>query len=261
MNLTAMKKTFPLTFKAVAAWIALVSAALGGTPMTVTDQKGRSIDIELVSLSGDSVTFSRKGDPKEFTMPITDFAEISQNLIRKQAALLPTVFPKILPEVVIGKRRSKNDSYYMVKQEISSTVKLTNPNNKVAIPAVDVQVVFIGQNRRTPDALIILSKQSFEASIEPTKTFVKEMEPFVTSYDSDNKGSGNIGGYQYFGYILAIKDPDGKVVQTEATAGSIRQALKDKPHIIEDILAFKEGKLLTDKLEPSKSTATFRVPQ
>jgi hypothetical protein len=242
-------------------WMALVSAASSAIPISVTDQKGRTIEIQLISLAGDTVTFSRKGDSKEFNLPITHFADTSQDLIRKQAALLPAVLPKIEPDVVVGKRRRKDDSFYMVRQEITSTVKLTNLDKNNAVPPVDVTLIFLGQNRRTPEILTILSKQSFEASIEPGKTFSKEMRSFITAYDSDNKGFGNIGGFQYYGYVLAILGPDGKISSYTTSSSTVRKQIEEKRHLLEELLEYKQGKMLTDKLEPSSTTMIYVVPQ
>lgn len=243
------------------AWMVLESAAFCGTPITVTDQKGRSLDIELISVAGDNVTFSRKGDPKEFTLPISNFAEISQNLIRKQAALMPAAVPKIRPDVVIGKRRSKNDSYYMVRQEISSTVKLINTDTKVPVPPFTGRIVYLGQNQRRPDLLIVLSAQDFEGSIEASKTFVKEMETFVTSYDSDNKGYGNIGGFQYFGYLLVVRDQDEKIILDYTVSGPIRQAIKENQSVLKEMFDYRKYQNLDLKLQPAKDSSTFRVPR
>lgn len=252
---------FPRPLVLSLASVALASTAWSAIPISVTDQKGRTIEIQLISLAGDKVTFSRKGDAKEFTMPITNFADTSQDLIRKQAALLPAVLPKIESDVVVGKRRRKDDSFYMVRQEITSTVKLANLDKNAAVPPVEVTLIFLGQNRRTPDILTILSKQSFEASIEPGQTFSKEMRSFITAYDSDNKGFGNIGGFQYYGYILAIVGPDGKISSYTTSSSTVRQQLEEKQHLLEELLEYKQGKMLTEKLEPSSTTMIYVVPQ
>ncbi len=250
---------FSHAFGALVASATLVANAFAA-PLAVTDDKGRSIEIELVSLVNDSVTFRRSGNPKEFTVPMSQFAEPSQELIRKEASQMPVVVPKIQPEVIIGKRRQKGDSYYMVSQEISCTIKLTNPSLTTRVPPLAGKIVFIGQNQRTPELLYILSSQTVEASIEPGKTFTKEMEPFMTSYDSDNKGMGNIGGYQYFGYILVLTDEEGKVVLDQATTGSLRQALNNKASLLKQIRNLSQGQLLTDKLQPAPTAGRLFVP-
>ena len=61
-----------------------------------------------------------------------------------------------------------------------------------------------GRTAARRSSIEVLSTQDVEASIKPGETFVKEMESFVTSYDSDNKGVGNVGGSQYVGYLLVL---------------------------------------------------------
>ena len=243
-------------------WIALLSAALCAVSMTVTDLKGRSIAIELISLADNSVTFRRQGESKEFTLPVSNFDQSSQDLIRKQAAQLPAVMPRIQPDVVIGKRRQDAaGSYYMVKQEITGTVKLTNLSTSVSVPNVTGKIVFIGQETSTPGIFTVLSSQSFQAIIKPGETFTKETETFFTSYDSDNKGSGNVGGYQYFGYVFALMDDAGKVILDLTTTGSFRLALANKPNLITQVVNLPKGTRLSDKLESAPNAAKLRIPQ
>ncbi len=243
------------------AWIALATAGFGSPSMTVTDQKGRSIEIELIALAEDSVTFRRQGNPKDFTLPISNFDQTSQDQIRKQAAQLPAVMPKIQPDVIIGKRRrDQAESYYMVKQEITCTVKLTNSSTTAKVPAINGKIVFIGQNTRTPSQLSVLSSQSFEATINPGETFTKEIDSFFTSYDSDNKGTGNVGGYQYFGYVLVMTDEAGKPVLDQTATGSFRLAISAKPALLSDIVKYTKGTLLTEKLEPAPEGGKVRIP-
>ncbi|MBC8128328.1 MAG: hypothetical protein H8M99_14400 [Gloeobacteraceae cyanobacterium ES-bin-144] len=218
-------------------------------PLTVTDKQGRSIDIELVAVSGESVTFRRQGDAKTFTLAISSFADDSQKLIRAKAADIPAALPKIEANVVIGKRRKKEDSWYMETQEVTSTVKLTNADPTNASPALTGKIIFLGQEQRTPDLLCVLSTQSFDATVEATKTFSFETKPFFTTYDSDNKGQGNVGGYQYYAYVLIVKDAAGKIILDETSNGTARLAIKNKPKLLEELYKHPDGAQLTSKLE------------
>jgi hypothetical protein len=242
------------------AWTATAPSATCAIPITVTDTKGRAIEIELVSVIGESVTFKRKGQLKVFTLEISNFSKPSQTLIQKQAALLPAVLPRATPEVSIVKRRVK-DGWYMVKQRISGVVKITNPDPKVAFPHFTGKIILLGQNRRTPDALSILSTQPLEGSIEPGKSFAAEITEIVTSYDSDNKGDGNVGGYEYFGYLLVLADDEGKIILDDASTGSVQLAVKNNRAALDEMIDYPAGTVITTKLEPVKATTTLRVPR
>lgn len=237
-------------------WSTLAVTACCADSISVTDLKGRSITIELTSLANNSVTFRRQGDPKEFTLPVANFDQASQELIRKRAALIPAAMPKIQPEVTLDKRRTDvAGSSYMVKQAITGTIKLTNPSATASVPAATGKIIFLGQNTRTPGLFKILSSQCFEVTLKPGGTFIKEVDPFSTSYDSDNKGSGNSGGYQYFGYFFALIDASDKVILDLTTTGSFRVALVNKPELVKKVVALPKGTMLNDKLETTADTS------
>lgn len=227
----------------------LMATVLTGQGITVADLKGRSIEIEVVSVAGDTVTFTRGG--KKFTLPIGNFEEASQTLIRSQTPAPATAEPaKIVADVVIGKRRKDQaDSYYMEKQEITCTIKLTNGNKNEASPPVTTKIVFFGQNSRTPDIFSVLSNQSLEFTLPPGKTVEQDTKVFYTTYDSDNKGYGNIGGFQYYGYVLAIVDANGKVISSQTTTGAFRTALAAKEGLIDRVIAYSNGTRVSNKLE------------
>lgn len=245
---------------------AFASTAFCGELLTVADQKGRSLIIQLVALSDETVTFTRQGDAKEYKLPISQFDQGSQERIRTQAGEMaasgvskaPAAPYKIQPGVVIGKRRrDKGDSYYMEVQDITCTVKLTNLNSTVRAEGLKGSIVFIGRNTRKPDVYNVLSTQNFEAAVDGSGTFSKDMEPFKTSYDSDNKGAGNLGGYQYYGYVLALHDSTGKLILTETTTGSFRMALAAKKELLDAVLKYSKEATVSDKLEPVSGSGAY----
>lgn len=246
----------PSLQRSVSAWsflVAFLAGSLCCEAITVTDLKGRSIEVDFVSLTGSSFTFRRQGNPKDFTISVDQFDVASQELIRKTAESAPAPAPKIQADVVIGKRRKdKADSYYMVKQEVTCTVKLTNLSKTAKVPAISGKIIFIGQNSKTPDLLTVLSSQSFESSLNTGETTAKEMDAFFTTYDSDNKGYGNLGGYQYYGYVLALLDPAGNIVLDQTTTGSFRLALTGKPALLKQVIDYAKGTALNTKLETAK---------
>ena len=161
---------------------------------------------------------------------------------------LPAPFPKVEAEVVVGKRRDKGDSYYMVSQTISCEVKIKNPSHDLKLPAVTAKVLFIGQNQKSPDSFTVLSVQTFPVELAPGATVDKELKAFTTNYDSDNKGTGNIGGYQYSGHLLMFIDANQEVVFSQTTDGSIRTALGADATLLKAISKYKEGDYLNGKM-------------
>lgn len=101
----------------------------------------------------------------------------------------------------------------------------------------------------------------FEVTPKPGGTFIKEADPFSTSYDSDNKGSGNVGGYQCAGCFFALTDASDKVILDLTTTGSFRVALANKPELVKKVVALPEGTTLNDKLQSTPDTSKIHVPQ
>lgn len=222
--------------------------ASGAPVLQVKDTKGRALEIELISADAKTVTFRRKGDPKEFRLGLDQFDGDSQTLITRESAALPAPFPKVEAEVVVGKRRDKGDSYYLVTQTISCEVKIKNPSHDLKVPPVTAKVLFIGQNQKSPDSFTVLSLQTFPVELAPGATADQQLKPFVTNYDSDNKGTGNIGGYQYSGHLLMFIDANQEVVFSTTTDGSIRAALAADPALLKAISTYKDGDYLNGKM-------------
>lgn len=217
----------------VLASLFLISAtALCGPEMTVTDTQGRALNIELISTDGENVVFRRKGSDRDFTLEMTKFDGASQSSITNEAKSLPAVLPTLLPEVVIGKRRQKGDSYYMVQQEITCTVKLRNSNMKTPFPKHAGKILFFGQNQMQSGVYMLLNVQNFAAELLPGASMETPLKPFTTNYDSDNKGRGNVGGYEYSGFLLLLLDNAGEVVFNYTTDGILRQAVANKPSLL-----------------------------
>jgi hypothetical protein len=233
---------------------ALATTAWCGDLLTVADQKGRSLIIDLVALADETVTFTRQGDAKEYKLSISQFDPGSQERIRKRSEEMAAsgvkktpaaVEYRLQPGVVIGKRRrDKGNSYYMEVQEV------TNLSTTVRADGLGGTIVFFGRNTRKPDVYNVLSTQKFEASVDTSGSFSKDMEAFTTTYDSDNKGAGNLGGYQYYGYVLALFDSTGKPILTETATGNFRMALANKAELLDTVLQYAKGTTVSDKLEP-----------
>lgn len=234
-------------------WILLLLASVtvcdAGKVMSVRDTKGRSIEIELLSVTGESIRFKRLDNAKEFSVAINTFDEDSQQKIRKEAATLPAVLPPLDVDVVIGKRRSKKQSYYVEDQEISCTVKLKNLSQTIPLPGLTGRVLFVGRNQRTPDAYTILSVQDFPVELKPGESSAAELKSFLTKYDSDNKGLGNVGGYQYSGYLLVLLNDKQEVVFDQTTDGGIRKALTERPMLLEKMAAYPRRAYFNGKME------------
>lgn len=238
---------------------ALMAPCWAGPMISVSDSKGRSLEIELLAVNGDSVRFRRVDTGKEYTVAMDAFDTPSRKKIRSEAVDLPPEVPPLDVDVVVGKRRSKGNSYYMVTQTITCNVKLRNRSHNIPLPEMEARIFFIGQNQRTPNVYTVLSVQDFKASLEPGGNSATPLEPFITSYDSDNKGQGNIGGYQYDGYLLLLLDKKDEVVFHQTTSSVIRRAVEGRPALLAKIADYPRGAYLNEKME--RQNTGMRPPE
>ena len=229
-------------------YLCAIPALLAGPLLTVKDTQGRALEIELLSVTDKDVRFKRVDNAKEFTVPISQFDEASQAQVKQQAASLPAVLPPFDIEVVIGKRHDEGSSYYMVDQRISTTVKLKNKSNDAALPPLKGRMIFIGRDQKTEDDFTVLSVQEFKVGIAPAASSESLLEPFVTRYDGDQKGRGNVGGYQYFGYLIVFLNDKDEILFDYTTSGPIRKLVNANRKLLTAMTNYSKGTMLDDKM-------------
>lgn len=182
--------------------------------------------VTLVSRQGDKVVIRRATDGKEFTISPDSLSDQSKALVTNKMKNLDLAYPPLNCDVTIGKRRKYDKgSYYMKQMEITAKITLTNEDYKIPCPPCTMNVIFVGQDQRDTDTFMVLSNQEFK--VTPTEDdLVKETEPFVTRYDSDNKGEGNIGGFKYVGYLVVVTGAKNQIVHTKTIYTALKNAME-----------------------------------
>lgn len=209
--------------------------------LSVKDTKGRALEIELIAINSKMVRFRRANNSQEFSLALDQFDAASQARITKAAASLPPVLPPIEVDAVIGKRRQKDGSSFMVEQIITATIKLRNSSHDTLLPKLTGRMIFFGQEQRRPEDFTVLSVQDFPVELQPGQSSSSELESFATRYDSDNKGSGNVGGYQYSGYLLVFLNAKKEVIFNQTTDGSLRKEIAEHPKLLAAIAGYTKG--------------------
>lgn len=239
-------KTKPLSFI-----FALLSPALfGGPVIEVRNSDGKTLMIELLAVDGDNVVFATTGEKaKEHTLAIAKFDANSQEKIREEGKALPPRLPKLDIEVVVSKRREK-EGYYMVNQEVSAKVKLRNLSARIPFPATKGTITYFGRNRKNPDNYRVMSKRAFEVeALIPNKGTEAEVLGFKTRFDSDNKGYGNLGGYEYDSYLLVLVDAAENIVANKTSDAGVRAAIEKDASKTKQLADLKEGAVVDKNLE------------
>ena len=129
--------------------------------------------------------------------------------------------PKLDIEVVVSKKKDK-EGWYMVNQTVSARVKMKNLSTRIAFPKSTIHLTYFGRDRRNAENYKIMERKSFECELAIGAQTEEAVDGFKTRYDSDNKGYGNVGGYEYDSYLLVITDADGKVIDARTSDAGVR---------------------------------------
>ena len=240
-----MKASLPVLISAF-----FCSSVWAGPVIEVRNAEGKALMIELLALEGDNVIFATTGgQAKEHTLGILKFDTDSQGKIREEAKALPPRVPKLDIEVVVPKRREKR-GYYMVDQEVSAKVKLRNLSARIPFPATKAAITYFGRDRRNPDKYKVMSKRPFDVEgLAPTTGAEKEVLGFKTSFDSDNKGYGNVGGYEYDSYLLTLTDEAGNILAHKTSDAGVRAVIEKDASKAKQLSELSAGALVDKNLE------------
>ena len=243
---------------------ALVATTSAGPLVTVVDKKNRSLFAELIALTDKEVTVKRASDDKTFTLPLASLTPETVERLKEKADKLPVVYPKLEVNVAIGNRRVKQSgSFYMKSQNISTTISIRNLDLEKDFPKRPGRVVYFGQDQSNPDRFKILAINGFEVAPGANKTAEAVLPTFSTSYDSDNIGFGNIGGYEYEGYLFLVWDENKDVIVHKTTSGTVARAIKIDYGLLARMVTAKNGTILgknLSSLSAKKPTGDTKKP-
>jgi hypothetical protein len=245
--------TLPLV---LASLLVLSGIGVAGPVIKAKDKSGREMEIELISLLGDRISFMRTSDGKTFDLLLSTFDADTVKAIEAKKGELAPAHPNYGLDVVIEKRRKdRGNSYYMEEQTVSAKVTIKNPINFPA-PALSVRVLFFGQSRRTKTNAV-LAVRDYSVKLGPGLSDGRKLDPFVTVYDSDGKGYGNVGGDQYTGYLLLMMDEKGNVIRHQSTLGKLNEIFRTDPGARVPFKTMRAFTRLTDKFEVSGEHPTI----
>ncbi len=238
------------------------SYALHAEPLAVEDTKGRNLSIEVQKLKDDQVTFSVVGKPKKYTLPLTKFSDSSQKSIKEFAKTMPAPLPDYqFGNVTVSKRtKDKGRGSYMKEQEILGSIEIKNRSNTESYEECETTLVVLGQDQRRTGLYKVITQQTFSTTVPPTQAVTHPIESTFTTFDSDNKGLDNIGGFAFAGYIITVKTKDGRLILNKEIGGVPRTSVTADPTILDRISDFKTGQLMTSKMDTDpKKTSKIRV--
>lgn len=218
----------------------------------VKDLKGRTMSVEVLGYtqSSGNTRIKRLPDGAIFNVKISMFDSASQDKI---IAAAPKARAKLDAKLSVGRRRERvEDSSYMKRQTITGKVAIENDSRDIDFINGKATVLLVArQTKRYADDDAdygkILHKEKFDTSLKAGQSFNYECKPVVTEYDSD-RDSSNIGGWEYYGWMLIIQEADGTVHSVETSIGNLKKEVDENPELGEVYLGLEVGKLVEKNL-------------
>ncbi|MEM8955744.1 MAG: hypothetical protein AAGD22_16440 [Verrucomicrobiota bacterium] len=149
-----------------------------------TDPNGNTMNAEIVSASGETVTMKRS-DGRTFTTKVTVFSKDDQAYIKdwieeEQSNRIP----RVDIEVNTGKsNRELQNNIDDRRQSFEFVVKITNTERGFDIVGAKGTLLVFGKDVSDSNQLKLLNRQEFDVSIPFSRTLTFSAEPFTNVYD------------------------------------------------------------------------------
>ena len=223
--------------------------SLEAEPIVLEDLQGRTMEVTVLRQDGETIVIERVDNGKVYAISPDSLNENSKISLLNVVKNLKPIYPPIEADVVIGTRRKEhNGSSYMKRMEVTAKVTLKNKKVNVDCPPCKGELILIGQSQSSAEDFQVLSSQTFQ--VTPSREgAVFLAKPFSTIYDSDNKGYGNIGGFKYEGYLLIVRDLEGKVLFTKTVYAKIKKAMQLDVSFVDEFSKLPKGTTLSESMK------------
>ncbi len=210
------------------------------------------MDVKVLAYtkSSGNVRIERISDGQIFNVKIDLFDPESQKKIVEAA---PVAKAELEIKVSAGRRRERlGESSFMKKQTVSASLKVLNDSRDIDFADGKATVFLVGRQtkrfaERDQDYGKVLGKNEFKLSVNAGRETEFECKPVVTEYDSD-KDDTNVGGWEYYGYLVVIQNADGSVHSVDTSIGNLKKEVEEAPAIGKSFLSLNEGSLVEKDL-------------
>ncbi len=196
---------------------ALITAILFAAPILqaethqFTDSNGNTIQAEIVSVSGESVTIKRN-DGRSFTTKTSVFSEEDRKFIAAwQKAEALNRIPRLEIRINNGKndRLAKDGDYDNRTAALQFKVSIENEERNFDIVDAKATLLIFGKSVFDSGRLKVMSRESFDLSVPEGATAVLNGEEVVFKYDDNDSAKF---GHKYGGYLVVIQNEGGKII-------------------------------------------------
>lgn len=278
-TLMKMLPSFSLPLQAVMLLAVLQSASPECGARTFRSEDGKSIEAEVISVQGTTVTLQRS-DGRRFTHPLSHFTAADQAALRggspapAQASVVPqTPLPTVEPALAVrppsplqpaakphqldvritsGKsdRVSKIEMFDDRSLRLKFQVSITSRELNRELAGAKGTLVILGKSVLDPSEYGVLGREEFSVDVSPRKPFQYEGKSFTTEYD--DKGGSSRFGFRYLGYVFVLLDAEGRLIRADALPDAYSK-LADKA------LALQPLQVVDRNFDPVKGIPSTRV--
>jgi hypothetical protein len=218
----------------------MVPLSLRAEKRTFIDQTGRSLEGELVTASGDTVTIKRSSDGQTFTTKAANFSKADQayfigkggtaTMSPSAASTVGSTSASIAPmriEVKVYPNKSQKGRNGGIDDEkierISYRVDIRNGEQKRAFNGGKAVVMAFADNLQDRSESSVILRDEFDVSLEPLGSLSHDTKEARLQFDNQ----GYKYGFKYSGYIVVVKDAKGKSVTVAASSGTVAKFADD----------------------------------
>ena len=131
-----------------------------------------------------------------------------------QQAAPSTPFASGVQISVVAEKPARNDFWEDKTQKIVLTVKFANTDTRTTYEGYTATISALGQCASKTKVKKVLMQDEVTLSLPPLKTQEQVCPEVTTSFDK----VGFKHGYAYYGWIIVVKDPQGKIVRVKSSA-------------------------------------------
>ncbi|MEM7698753.1 MAG: hypothetical protein AAF236_10150, partial [Verrucomicrobiota bacterium] len=226
----------------------LLTVEAAFSAIVVKDTQGREMTVEVLAYTESSrnVKIKRVADGQVFNVKIDVFDTESQTRIAENA---PKAHAQLEVDVSVGRRRERlGDSSYMKKQTITAGVKIENESRDIDFEGGKGILFLIARQTSRyandeEDYGKVMAREEFQFSVNPRdEPFEFEAKPVITTYDSDRDYT-NIGGWEYYGYVVVIQDSDRDIHSVSTSIGNLKKDLESTPVLAKSLLGLQADQI------------------
>jgi len=207
-----MKSIIPLV---VLSALSALSIGLASETRTFTSVNGDTIEAEVLAVNGDEVVIKR--GTRSYTVPVDRFSPADREYFAEwQKKKMRELVPRLEVHVNSGKsdRSDRSDSFDDRIGSFEFSVRIENEEPNYVLKEGEAALLVFGESCEVDDRYCIMQKNSFPVSLEDGGEL--EWEGDERLYRFDNRPPA-YWGFEYYGYLLQIKNASGKVIYQKVT--------------------------------------------